>query len=59
MITGTPVPTTGMLSRSQLDITERYVGTEEYMTMTARSDSWIDKLGQTGGCLSLDRKSVV
>ena len=44
MITGTPVPATGWFGRTQLYISERNISSEEYVTVTTRSDSRVDKL---------------
>ena len=44
MVAGTPVPTAGVLCGTELDITERHVGTKKYMSVSAGADSGIHVL---------------
>ena len=52
MIARAPVPTARMLCRSQLHIAERHIGTQEDVSMTACTNTWVYKLGEVVSCLT-------
>ena len=44
MIAGTPVPALLLLCRTRLNVSERNIGSEEHMAVSACSDEWVDIL---------------